>query len=350
MFHNNRIYGNSAALNRYLGREIGSPIWGEIQHSIDFNMNAILDSKPPSLVRRYFTWRRDDAETARSQIKANWNFLPIGDPFIYETMNLESALQKKSHQNILIIPRFDRSIGGEVTKRRHSEILDYFTKSELDECDVSLHPGEINNYKIRTLYEATGARIVSKPSFMDSNFLTSEVFQLSNYSTVFSNYIGPTIIRAIYLGSKANFMNTNFNPRQYSEYGSLLNPSSSQPEQKKCADDLLGKTNILSRDDLLIAVRSPFNKSITKVLRQTKWFRDINYRNLIKGARITHLRTLCTNCIGMSKCRIMENKVICGSCGNMLKIWDDFICEVCEKTFKISEANSHLAAKHIFHS
>lgn len=346
MYRNNRIYGNGATLNEFVGQPWNKPIWGEIQHSLDFKLDLLKSLDSPRIVKSFFTWRKKDAEEANRYFGKKWKFTSIGDPFIYQTHkdNLKSGATERT--KTLIIPRFQKNLDRRIRIEKHFQSSAHFKTSRHTQFEVTLHPGEINDQEVRDIYTTAEISINEINLFYDRNYLSKEIQTLTRYSEVHSNYIGPTLLRAVYLGAKGFLFGSESSSIAETFGRNLFSTRSSITDEKAYADYMLGSDSILSRIELKEAMESNLGQFATKILQQLKFVNESNYKKLAFSKKIPHIEILCNKCIHQGSCRLLQNMAICGSCGHTLKEWDDFFCKLCSTNNKILSVQTHLELGH----
>ena len=343
MFWNNRIYGNAAAINRYLGRSPESKIWGEIQHSLGLNENTFKDSSGPRFIQNFFTWNRDDVKKLSLISSSRWKFSAIGDPFLYQLFSMNNTrLFAPSRE--LLIPGHDRGFNIKQLISSHTEFLRQVLISNMKNPIVSLHPGAINITEIRKLYENYGISIANRTFLFDQSYLEKEIDLLMDVSEVFTDYIGPTLFRAIKLGSTGKILsNSEFKEPNLSQiFGLEVHEfNRNLPKQREITDRKLGERDFRSKYELSSLIDSNLGVLATYILAQLKTISMKNYGNIYFSKNIEHMNAICTKCIYLSKLKIREGESHCGKCGNRLKDWDDFECRICQGIFKMYDLPSH---------
>ena len=341
MYYNNKIYGNAAALNRYVNRSIDYPIWGEIQHSLNFDLNALTNSNSPKLIKRYFTWRAEDARMSNLKFGKKWKFLPIGDPFLYELSNLGVEFSKKKmddNKKILIAPQYNRKNNSSLAAEKHYRLVERFNKFHDYIVEVSLHPGEFNNSEIRRIYKDGGITIATRPSFIDQEYLIKEYEFLSEYKTIHTDYIGPSLIRAIYLGVEGKSLRLREKGDRSTE---KLKLPSDLIEQSAFAKKLLGYDDKKTKKELIKLLNSGYGRFNEQILREIKHFKNSDLISKYRSKFVINLKVFCPRCINLSMCKVLQGMIICGRCGFKLTDKDDFLCVRCLNKDKIKNIDDH---------
>lgn len=344
MYRNNRIYGNNKALNQYSELEPDNPIWGEIQHSLEFKFELLKGIDSPRLVRAFLTWRKEDAKLANSYFGNKWKFLSIGDPFLYQCQSdsLPSTLATKSR--ILIVPRYQREESQDNRLNRHYELAKRFRSRSNSDIEVSLHPGEQNDKEVRGIYDSANILIRQPIFFFDVDYLEKEVRYLSSVAEIHSNYVGPTLLRAIYLGAKG-FLDENSRQSKISVITSKIFRKQSTTEAEfEFASKLLGVESIRTKGELGSILTGNINSKITAQLRKIKFLSEMNVPGRLISRKRENIKVLCTKCISLSFIRVRNKLYFCNSCGFVPRKTDDYFCMCCNTYGKIGELSDHLAS------
>jgi hypothetical protein len=344
MYRNNQIYGNAKALNQFAGRSLNSPIWGEVQHSLDFKIEVLKTLRTPRVVKNFFTWRNGDSQTGNSHFRKKWKFTPIGDPFLYQFLLEQPRLNLHNKTKVLIVPKYDRSESQKNRLEKHFEVAGQFGPQRNAEIEVSLHPGEINDLSVREIYEDFGITLRTPKYFFDESFLIEEIRYLSKISEVYTNYLGPTLLRSVFLGAKGNLLKGFIDTSGSIANRNVFSKRSSQVTEMELVNELLGTDNMMSKEKLLSALRGNVNEILANQLQQIKFFSEKNLSRILTSKNLSGIKVLCANCIQLSASRIQRERIICASCGYVLGATGDFYCEKCHLTGKISDLVLHLTS------
>jgi hypothetical protein len=342
MYKNNQIYGNAKVLNQFAGRSLYTPIWGEVQHSLDFKIEVLKTLRTPRVIKSFFTWRSGDSSIGNSYFGRKWRFVPIGDPFLYQFLLEQPRLDLRDKTKVLIVPKYDRGQSQKNRLERHFEIARQFGPQRSSEIEVSLHPGEINDTNTRQIYENLGIVLRTPRSFFDQDFLAEEIKYLSRVSEVYTNYLGPTLLRSVYLGAKGTFLKGFIDISGVLKNRNVFGKHSSQITELELANELLGRSNIMSSEELLIALSGNVNELLAARLQQIKFLCEKNFTSVLTSKKLIGIKVLCTNCIQLSAAKFKKGRIICASCGYTLRADEDFYCEKCHLTRKRPDLENHL--------
>jgi hypothetical protein len=342
MYKNNRIYGNGPTLNRYSGRRDEAPIWGEVQHSVKFNLDHLQTLNSPRLVKSFFTWRKQDAEVSNRFFREKWKFKAIGDPFIYQVVSSESQKFLNLKTKILIVPKFERGKEERKVLEEHFALARKFGNSNSGVTEVSLHPGERYNPRVKEIYVSKGIVVSESPYYYDTNYLYSELAYLSTFAEIHTNYIGPTLLRGVYLGAKGIAFEAEGKGIFDSKMQKVFNTKSSMSRDQQYAEELLGAENVLYPGELADLLDGPFGQVCNRVLQKGKFLLETNLKNMILAKNIPNIDILCTNCIQKSKAMQYKEHIICGACGHKLRSSEDFYCLMCKSFGKIIDCHHHI--------
>ena len=345
MYRNNQIYGNAKALNQFAGRSLNSPIWGEVQHSLDFKIEVLKTLRTPRVVKNFFTWRDRDSQIGNSHFRKKWKFTPIGDPFLYQFLLEQPRLDLHDKTKVLIVPKYDRRESQKDRLEKHFEVVDQFGPQRNTEIEVSLHPGEINDVSVRGIYEDFGITLRTPKYFFDEAFLIEEVRYLSKISEVYTNYLGPTLLRSVFLGAKGNLLKGFIDTSGLIANRNVFSKRSSQITEMELANELLGTNNMMCKEKLLSALSGNVNELLANQLQHIKFFSEKNISRILTSKNLRGIKVLCTNCIQLSDSRIQREMIICASCGYTLGATEDFYCEKCRLTRKILDLAGHLTSE-----
>ncbi len=344
MYRNNQIYGNAKALNQFAGRSLNSPIWGEVQHSLDFKFEVLMRLRTPRIVKNFFTWRKMDSQKGNSYFQKKWKFTPIGDPFLYQFLIEQPKLDLNNKTKVLIVPRYDRSENLKGRLEKHFEVAGQFGTQKNSEIEVSLHPGEINDVNIRRIYEDLGITLRIPKYFYDETFLIEEVRYLSKITEVYTNYIGPTLLRSVFLGAKGNLIKGFTEASGTTRNQNVFSKRSSQNTQRELVNELLGADSMMSKEELLSALSGNVNELLATQLQRIKFVSEKDLSKILSSKNLSGIKVLCTNCIQFSASRIQGDRIICSSCGYTLGATEDFYCEKCNLVRKIFDLAHHLTS------
>jgi hypothetical protein len=342
MYRNNQIYGNAKALNQFARRSLNSPIWGEVQHSLDFKIEVLKTLRTPRVVKSFFTWRNKDSQIANSYFGEKWKFTPIGDPFLYQFVLEQPKLDLQNKTTVLIVPKYDRSQSQKDRLEKHLEVASQFGPQRGSEIEVSLHPGEINDVSTRRIYEDFGITLRKPKYFFDESFLVEEIRYLSRIGEVYTNYLGPTLLRAVFLGAKGNLLEGFTDQSGLISNHNVFRKRSSQTTELELVNELLGTNNMMSNEKLRSALSGNVNELLAAQLQKMKFFSEKKSFSILTSKRLKGIKVLCTNCIQLSAARLNGEKIICASCGYILNGTGDFYCVKCNLTRKISVLANHL--------
>lgn len=342
MYKNNRIYGNSRVLNHYAGRSSDNPIWGEVQHSLEFNFELLKILRTPRLVKAFFTWRIEDAKLGNSYFGKNWKFIPIGDPFLYQCKLIEKYLESAHKSRVLIAPRYFRDQSQTNRLKEHSEIALKYLPNGSPEFEVSLHPGERNDYSVRRIYESAGISIRNPPDFFDEDYLEKEAKYLSSFAEVHTNYIGPTLLRAVYLGAQGSLFEWHEKSTTLISKDGIFNDKSSNLKQLEFASKNLGLESMRTQEELNSILGGGVSIYPARQLRKLKFAYEMNLISKLFSHRVDNIKVLCTKCIQMNDTKSRFGLYICNSCGHPPRKTEDFLCKNCDFFGKISDLNDHL--------
>ena len=342
MYRNNQIYGNAKALNHFAGRPSNCPIWGEVQHSLDFKIDVLKTIRTPRVVKNFFTWRKSDSQTGNSYFGKKWKFTPIGDPFLYQFLLEQSRLDLNQKTKVLIVPKYDRRQSQKVRLEKHFEVAGQFGPQRNAQIEVSLHPGEINDLSVREIYEDFGIILRTPKYFFDEAFLIEEIRYLSKISEVYTNYLGPTLLRSVFLGAKGNFLKGFIETNGSISSRNVFSKRSSQAVEMELVNELLGTDSLMSKEKLQSALSGNVNELLANELQQIKFFSEKNLPRILISKKLRGIKVLCTNCIQLSASRIQGERIICASCGYTVSPTGDFYCEKCLITRKTLDLVRHL--------
>jgi hypothetical protein len=343
MYKNNNIYGNSKALNQYAERPMCSPIWGEVQHSLDFKFDLLKSLSTPRLVRQFFTWRVRDSIEANSYFKKNWKFTAIGDPFLYQCQSASAMLELEEKNRVLIVPKYRREENQKIRLEQHIEFAKKFRGKRNSEVVVSLHPGEKNDQNVRHVYESAGITLRNPILFYENDYLLEEARYLSRTAEVHTNYIGTTLLRAVVLGAKGYLLSRPEESKELISNHNVFNSKSSSIAEQEFANNLLGAESILSKAMLKNALSGNINGLFAKHLQRVKFFSEMDFVSILSSRRLKKIKVLCTKCIKLSACKVLRENYVCQSCGYKLRKTDDFYCVQCSYFGKLEDLRNHLA-------
>jgi hypothetical protein len=342
MYKNNRIYGNGPTLNRYSGRRDEAPIWGEVQHSVKFNFDHLQTLNSPRLVKSFFTWRRQDAEVSNKFFREKWKFKAIGDPFIYQVASSKSQNFLDLKTKVLIVPKFERGKEERKVLEDHLDLARKYRNSNSGVTEVSLHPGERYNPRVREIYMSKGIVVSESQYFYDAHYLNSEVAYLSAFAEIHTNYIGPTLLRGVYLGAKGIVFEAEGKENFDGKVQNIFNTKSSMSRDQQYAEELLGAENMLLPAELADLLDGPFGEVCDRVLQKGKFLVETNLKNMILAKKIPNIDTLCTKCIQKSRAMQYKDNIVCGACGHRLRSSEDFYCLMCKSFGKIVDFQHHI--------
>jgi len=342
MYKNNRIYGNSRVLNHYVGRTSDSPIWAEIQHSLEFNFELLKKLRTPRLVKAFFTWRNEDAKLGNSFFGEKWKFIPIGDPFLYQCKLSEKVLESIQKSKVLIAPRYIREQSQAIRLNQHSEIALKYSTQGSPEFEVSLHPGERYDDSLRRIYESAGISIRNPPDFFDEDYLEKEAKYLSSFAEVHTNYIGPTLLRTVYLGAQGFLFESPETSKRLISKDEVFNDKTSTLKQFEFASKNLGLESMRTQEELNSILGGGVNIFLARQLRKLKFTYEMNLMTKFMSNRVDNIKVLCTNCIKITDTKNRNGLYICNSCGHPPRKTEDFFCKNCNSFGKIADLADHL--------
>jgi len=346
MYKNNRFYGNGSTLNRYSGRRDDAPIWGEVQHSVKFDFNHLQTLNSPRLVKSFLTWRKQDAEVANKFFREKWKFRAIGDPFIYQVATSKSQNLLGVKTKRLIVPKFERGKDERLVLEEHFDLARKYRNLNSGVTEVSLHPGERYNSRVREVYRSNGIAVSESPDFYDANYLYDEVAYLSTIAEIHTNYIGPTLLRGVYLGAKGIVFGSEGKEIFNKKIQDIFNVKSSMSKDQQYAEEMLGAENVLRPAELADLLDGPLGEICHRVLQKGKFLAEKNLKNIIIGKRILSIDVLCTKCVQMSRALQDKGKIICGECGHNLRSSEDYYCDLCKSFGKVVDFQQHMSKRH----
>lgn len=345
MYKNNKIYGNNATLNHYIDEPAETPIWGEIQHSLDFNFELLKKVRTPRIVRSFFTWRREDAENGNKYFQKKWVFTDIGDPFLYQCRANSTLPNLTTKSRVLIVPKYQRNESQQVRIINHLSIVEKFKSKNKSNIEVSLHPGETNDDEVSRIYKNAGIKIRDSLSFFDSDYLLHEEKYLSTVAEVHTNYIGPTLLRAVFLGAKGKILSNSSISKELLDLR-LFKNGKSMGEEFDFASALLGVNSMKSKEDLKYILSGNVKTNLALQLRKVKFACEKNLINILFSKQVHNVKILCTKCISMNELQMIGGRFICKSCGFPSRNTEDYICLSCNQIAKLSKLTDHLKEFH----
>ena len=259
----NEAYGNAASLRDYCQADKSAPIWGEIQHSLWLNNLNKANERRSRLFPKLFTW---------NSILDFEKSIAIGDPMGY-FLKLNPPELNKNPQDIILMPKFRRALSVEDRiaqyKNFMNEAIERFPGAKLV---ISIHPEELK-YRQRIITKEFSKIEIYDPSDI-ANPMIEYVNLLANAKTIFTDYLGVHVFRAIsYFELRSEYsVKTWENPlidEKIKTYFENFLFAQSYGEAKRISDKLLGLDHLRSSEELTkLLGYSKFKCFIGKILRK----------------------------------------------------------------------------------
>lgn len=198
MFDVNRMHFNDEILRDYCQAKEGSPIWGEVQHSLweSINFRTWRESKA---FPRLFTW---------NDLLRFPHERPIGDPYLYLALTknyfLDQSLGQK-RKSVAVVPKFRRRLNVMERIDKYIELMNYVRVAYPEHKKIiRLHPEE----------NSLQSELSERFSFQDDWHFQSKVItkkldrakaqlETTCFSTeLVTDYIGVHVLRRLVISKK----------------------------------------------------------------------------------------------------------------------------------------------------
>lgn len=200
----NRYYGHLHILKKYCNKKITCGIPGLLQHGWTSASGVYIGARK-DLPYTFFVWNERNYNIAQKLGYHNTKI--IGAPFLYQDLDLFSAVNNhKNENNLLLFP---------IHSTEYERLLDpvsYFNgyvreigklKREFDNINACLYFIDYNNPHIRKVFENANIGVTTLGSRQyNPEFLIKFVKLVNNFKFVSSNVLSTAIFYSLYLGKK----------------------------------------------------------------------------------------------------------------------------------------------------
>ncbi|MFY0406855.1 hypothetical protein [Solicola sp. PLA-1-18] len=197
MHFSNHYYGQAHVLARYCGMDEQDPptIWGLLQHGWNPLHGHGLAKKPPPLGFPNFVW--SDAARRRGQAWGWRDFVVIGATWAYLMEVVPSAVEPAERRGTIWYPFHGAEIGA--VTGDHANLVAEVMETEDEPVTFCLYWYEWEDDAIRSVYEASGARVICHGrrgmhrQGTDTDFMYRQHDEISRHRRVCSNRLSTAV-------------------------------------------------------------------------------------------------------------------------------------------------------------